>query len=120
MTVVGETVARVVAAAEAAVAKKATDVVALDVSEHMALTDVFLICSATNERQVSAVVGAVEERMGKKPYHVEGQRQSRWVLLDYLDFIVHVQHVEERAFYDLERLWKDCPRIEVPDGNDDR
>jgi ribosome-associated protein len=107
---------RVVQAAQAALDKKAVDVVALDVSDHLALTDAFLICSGTNERQVDAIVDAVEEALDAPPVRREGKGHGRWVLLDFGDIVVHVQHSEERSFYDLERLWKDCPRIEVPDA----
>ena len=102
------------AAAQAAADKLATDVVILDVSEQLVITDAFNIASAPSERQVQAVVDAVEERLrdlGAKPVRREGEHGGRWVLLDYLDIVVHVQHAEERAFYALERLWKDCPAI---------
>ena len=115
MTVDPRTRDRVVSAARAALDKLATDLVALDVSEHLALTDAFLICSGNNERQVDAIVDAVEERVPGPPVRREGKGTGRWVLLDFGDFVVHVQHAEERAFYDLERLWKDCPVIDVPD-----
>ncbi|MBB5153018.1 ribosome silencing factor [Saccharopolyspora phatthalungensis] len=107
-------------AAQAAADKKATDVVLLDVSEQLVITDCFLIASAPNERQVEAIVDAVEEKLranGTKPVRREGAREGRWVLLDFVDVVVHVQHSEERAFYQLERLWKDCPRIEFEDKN---
>lgn len=103
-------------AAQAASDKKATDLVAFDVSEHLAITDIFLVASASNERQVGAVVDAIEEELIKhqiKPIRREGDRENRWVLLDYLDVVVHVQHVEERQLYSLERLWKDCPRFDL-------
>ena len=103
-------------AARAAVAKLAKDPVAFDVSERLAITDIFLIVTATNERQVGAVVDAVEEALlaaGAKPVRREGDRENRWVLLDFLDTVVHVQHSEERALYGLERLWKDCPRLDL-------
>jgi ribosome-associated protein len=103
-------------AAHAAADKKATDVVVLDVSDQLVITDVFLIASAPNERQVGAIVDNVEEQLrvaGHKPVRREGAREGRWVLLDYVDLVVHVQHDEERSFYGLERLWKDCPRIEI-------
>lgn len=116
MTIDEGTQRRVVRAAEAALDTKAVDVVALDVSEHLALTDAFLICSGTNERQVDAIVDAIEEELQQPPVRREGKGHGRWVLLDFGDLVVHVQHSEERAFYDLERLWKDCPRIEVPDA----
>jgi ribosome-associated protein len=107
-----------VAAAEAAADKLAEDIVAFDVSEQLVITDAFLICSAPNDRQVKSIVDAVEERlrgMGAKPARREGEREGRWVLLDYVDIIVHVQHAEERLFYSLERIWKDCPTVELPD-----
>ena len=103
-------------AARAAVAKLAKDPVAFDVSERLAITDIFLIVTATNERQVGAVVDAVEEALlkpGVKAVRREGDRENRWVLLDFLDIVVHVQHTEERALYALERLWKDCPRLDL-------
>jgi ribosome-associated protein len=102
-------------AANAAADKKASDVIVLDVSEQLVITDCFVIASAPNERQVGAIVDNVEERMrdaGTKPVRREGAREGRWVLLDFVDVVVHVQHAEERVFYGLERLWKDCPRIE--------
>ena len=104
-------------AAHAAADKKATDVVVLDVSDQLVITDAFVIASAPNERQVGAIVDSVEEKLrgaGHKPVRREGAREGRWVLLDYVDVVVHVQHDDERSFYGLERLWKDCPRIDVP------
>ena len=106
-------------AAEAAADKLATDISAIDVSEHLVITDVFVVASANNERQVSAVVDAVEEKLlraGAKPVRREGERDGRWVLLDYVDIVVHVQHAEERVFYALDRLWKDCPLIPLPES----
>ena len=106
-------------AVAAAADKKAHDIVVLDVSDQLVITDCFVIASAPNERQVGAIVDNVEEKMrdaGTKPVRREGAREGRWVLLDFVDVVVHVQHAEERAFYGLERLWKDCPRIDfVPD-----
>ncbi len=106
-------------AARAAAQKKASDLVLLDVSEQLVITDCFMIASAPNERQVEAIVEAIEEKMraaGTKPVRREGAREGRWVLLDFVDVVVHVQHTEERSFYGLERLWKDCPRIEFDEG----
>lgn len=103
-------------AAQAASDKLANDIVAFDVSEQLAITDVFLIASANTERQVGAIVDGIEEKLlkaGHKPTRREGDRENRWVLLDYLDIVVHVQHTEERVLYSLERLWRDCPRIEL-------
>ena len=102
-------------AVAAAADKKANNIVVLDVSEQLVITDCFVIASAPNERQVQAIVDNVEERMaaaGTKPVRREGAREGRWVLLDFVDVVVHVQHNEERSFYGLERLWKDCPRID--------
>lgn len=107
------------AAATAAADKQAGDIVAFDVSEQLVITDVFLICSAANDRQVRAVVDAVEDRLlelGTKPVRREGEREARWVLLDFGDVVVHVQHREERAFYALERIWRDCPALPLPAG----
>ena len=108
----------VLAAAAAAAEKLATDVVAIDVSEQLVITDAFLLASAPNERQVASIVDAVQEKLltlGAKPLRREGERDGRWVLLDYAEIVVHVQHDEERIFYALERLWKDCPLIELPE-----
>ena len=101
-------------AATAAVDKLGTDLIAYDVSEQLAITDVFLVVTSSNERQVGAVVDGIEETLrglDAKPIRREGDREQRWVLLDYLDVVVHVQHSEERKFYALERLWSDCPVI---------
>ena len=107
------------AAALAAADKLAADIVALDVSDRLYITDVFVVCSAPNDRQVRAIVEAVEERLsslGAERLRREGERENRWVLLDYGDVVVHVQHSDERAFYALERLWRDCPTIQLPEA----
>ena len=104
------------AAAAAAEDKLASKVVAIDVSEQLALTDIFVLASAPNDRQVSAIVEGVEDRLrelGVKPVRREGERDGRWVLIDFSDIVVHVQHAEERDYYQLERLWKDCPAIDL-------
>jgi ribosome-associated protein len=106
-----------VIAARAASGLKAEEIIALDVSEQLVLTDVFLIASGTSERQVSAIVDAVEEalhKVGVKPLRREGKSEARWVLIDFGDIVVHVQHSEDRVYYALERLWKDCPVVELP------
>ena len=103
-------------AARAAADKLGQHIVAFDVSEQLAITDAFLLASAGNERQVHAIVDRVEEKLreiGVKPIRREGHREGQWVLLDYGDIVVHVQHDEERAFYELERLWKDCPALDL-------
>lgn len=106
-------------AAEAAGDKLADDILAYDVSEQLVITDAFVLCSAPSDRQVRAIVDEVERRLredaGAKPVRREGEREGRWVLLDYADVIVHIQHEEDRMFYALERLWKDCPLIELPE-----
>jgi ribosome-associated protein len=105
-------------AAEAASEKLATDIIAYDVSEQLVITDIFLLCSASNDRQIRAVVDEIEEKLreaGARPVRREGEREGRWVLLDYLDLVIHIQHTEERVFYALERLWKDCPRVPLPE-----
>jgi ribosome-associated protein len=103
-------------AARAASEKLADDIVALDVSERLALADVFLIASAPSERQVNAIVDGIEEELtkfGLKPTRREGRSGGRWVLLDYSNIVIHVQHEEDRVFYALERLWKDCPVVDL-------
>jgi ribosome-associated protein len=104
-------------AALAAADKLATDIIAYDVSEQLVITDAFLLCSGSNDRQVRAIVDEIELKLrqaGAKQVRREGEREGRWVLLDYLDIVVHVQHAEERQYYMLERIWKDCPRIPLP------
>ena len=106
-------------AAEAAADKLASDILAFDVSEQLVITDVFVLCSAKNDRQVKSIVDEVEDRLreiGAKPIRREGERDGRWVLIDYGDVVVHVQHEEERQFYALERLWRDCPLVELPES----
>ncbi len=105
------------AAARAAGDKLAQQIVAFDVSDQLAITDVFVIASASNDRQVKAIVEEVQAKLrdvGAKPLRREGEREGRWVLLDYGEIVVHVQHEEEREFYALERLWRDCPSIALP------
>ena len=117
MTATDRAVELAITAARAASDLKADEIIALDVSEQLVLTDVFLIASGTNERQVSSIVDAIEEslhRAGAKAIRREGKSEGRWVLLDFGDIVVHVQHAEDRVYYALERLWKDCPVIELP------
>jgi ribosome-associated protein len=106
-------------AARAASAKKASRITILDVSGLLVITDHFLICSASNERQVRTIAEEIERRLaagsGLKPARREGERESRWVVLDYVDFVVHVFHEEARDYYDLERLWSDAPVATVQD-----
>ena len=118
MTATDHAVELVLAAARAASDKLATQIVAFDVSEQLAITDAFVLASASNDRQVKAIVDEVEDKLraiGSKPIRREGERDGRWVLIDYGEIVVHVQHEEERQFYALERLWRDCPTIKLPD-----
>ena len=103
-------------AALAAEEKIAERVTAIDVSDQMPLTDIFVIASAASERQIGSIVDEVEDRLrelGSKPIRREGEREGRWVLIDFGDIIVHIQHEDEREYYALERLWKDCPEIDL-------
>jgi ribosome-associated protein len=105
-------------AALAAADKLGDKIIAYDVSEQLVITDAFLLCSASNDRQVRSIVDEIELRMkqaGASLVRREGEREGGWVLLDYLDVVVHVQHTEERVYYALERIWKDCPQIPLPD-----
>ena len=106
-------------AALAAADKLAQDIVAYDVSDQLAITDAFLLCSGANDRQVRAIIDEVELRMrqaGATLARREGEREGRWVLLDYVDIVVHVQNKEERVYYALERIWQDCPVIPLPEA----
>ena len=108
-----------ISAAQAASDKLATDIVAIDVSEQLVITDVFVICSGANERQVKSIVDAIEEALhakGVKPIRREGVKGAHWVLLDFGDVVVHVQQAEDRVHYAIERLWKDCPVVELPES----
>jgi len=116
VTASAEAIQMATVAARAAAAKLAQNVVVIDVSGQLVITDCFVIASASNERQVNAIVDEIEEKMrlaGYKPARREGTREGRWVLLDFVDIVVHVQHQEERNFYALDRLWRDCPSVEV-------
>lgn len=111
-----EQVERAVRAAED---KKATDIIVLDLRKAAGFTDFFLICSGGNPRQIRAIADSVMAALageGVKPAHVEGYDRSEWILLDYFDFIVHIFAPETRLFYDLERLWGNAERIEMPAG----
>lgn len=106
-------------AALAAAEKLANDIVAYDVSDQLAIADAFLLCSGSNDRQVRAIIDEVELRLkqaGATLVRREGEQEGRWVLLDYNDLVVHVQSKDERAFYALERIWKDCPVIPLPEA----
>lgn len=117
MSATEESIALAGVAGQAAADKLAGDVIALDVSEQLVITDIFLVCSGTSERQVTGIVDGIEEALLKefrrKPVRREGERDARWVLLDYGDIVIHVQHAEDRAFYALERLWREAPVIDL-------
>ena len=117
MTAAPEAIELINVAARAAADKLAQNLIAFDVSEQLAITDAFLLASAPNDRQVRAIVDEIEDKLreaGAKRIRREGEREGRWVLLDYGVIVVHVQHEEERQFYALERLWRDCPVLELP------
>ncbi|HVL64541.1 MAG TPA: ribosome silencing factor [Actinomycetota bacterium] len=111
------------AAAHAAADKKAADITILDVSRQLVITDHFLICSGNTERQVKTIADEVDKRLREgfrlSPFRREGEREARWVLLDYVDFVVHIFHREERDYYDLERLWADAPSERFDEGFED-
>ncbi len=120
MTATDEALEMATVAARAAADKLAEDVVVIDVSGELVITDCFVIATGANDRQVNAIVDEVEEKMrqaGNKPARREGTREGRWVLLDYVDVVVHIQHRDEREFYALDRLWKDCPVVPVDLGD---
>ena len=105
-------------AAAAADRLKATDIVAFDVADLLGITDAMMIAGASNERQVLAVAEAIEHDLYLQDNHRtavsrEGLTEGQWVLLDFGDFVVHVMHQESRAYYNLERLWRDCPQIDL-------
>ncbi|MDE0546993.1 ribosome silencing factor [Microbacterium sp. C7(2022)] len=103
-------------AAAAADSKGGEDLVALDVSEPMPLADGFLLVTGRSERNVAAIADEIEDKLleaGHKRLRREGRQEARWVLVDFGDLIVHVFHEEERTYYGLERLWKDCPVIPI-------
>jgi ribosome-associated protein len=107
-----------IAAARAASSKKAQDVVVMEVRDLIVITDFFVLASGTSDRQVRTVAQEIENALrarGMKPVRREGQREGRWVLLDFVDFVAHVFHQEERDYYGLERLWSDAPLVEWED-----
>jgi ribosome-associated protein len=114
-TAANESRERAVAAARAAASKLGADIVILDVRNLIVITDYFVIATGGTERQVRTIVEAVEKALkdaGERPVRREGQSEGRWVLLDYVDVVVHVLAEEERGYYDLERLWRDAPTLE--------
>ncbi|MDD6461736.1 MAG: ribosome silencing factor [Bifidobacteriaceae bacterium] len=122
MAAVQDSIDAVRIAAAAADSQKAEDMVAFDVSEPLAITDIFFLASGTTPRHVLSIAEEVEKQLylqtHREPRHREGVEEGEWVLLDYGDFVVHVMDKQARSFYNLERLWKDCPRIDLqlPEG----
>jgi ribosome-associated protein len=106
---------------EAAVDKKAQDVIILEIKELTSLADFFVICSGKSDRQVQSIAGNIELILKERrilPLGIEGMREGRWVLMDYGDVIIHIFYAPVREFYDLERLWGDAPRVECPEGRE--
>lgn len=102
-------------AARAATEKKAFDIQILDIGDLLVITDYFVICSGNNVRQVKTISEFVQEKLAKEksyPLSVEGGKEAKWVLLDYVDFVIHIFLEQEREYYQLERLWKDAPLVE--------
>lgn len=120
MTATPEAIELATLAAKAADEKLASDVMVIDVSDQLVITDCFVIASADNERQVTSIVDEIEDVLresGHKPVRREGTKEGRWSLLDYGEVVIHIQHADERDYYALDRLWKDCPVITI-DGID--
>ena len=119
-----QTPARVLAAhaIDAALEKKARDITVMDMQAVSGVADYFVVCTGESDLQVKAIYEAVVERIKEhaeeRPWHIEGADHRQWVLLDYVDLVVHVFLAEKRAFYDLERLWGDAPIEHVPDEAD--
>ena len=98
--------------------KKAADLTLLDLHGVASFTDFFLICTGTSARHIQAIANGIEEQLGRAgvfPLHIEGYNQAEWVLLDYVDFVVHIFSQRARAYYDLERLWRSARRLAVPE-----
>ena len=109
-----ETIKHLQVAAKAATDKLGENLVALDVTEPFALAEIFLIVSAKSQRQALAIADEIEDQLAKEKVRVrfrEGRETGRWILMDFGDLVVHVMHEQERDFYSLERLWRDCPIV---------
>lgn len=109
-------------AVDAILNKKGRDILILDVNEVSGIADIFILVTGDSDLQIRAIVESVrqqlKDQLGELPWHIEGDDHYQWVLLDYVDLVVHVFHEEKRAFYELERLWGDAPHEEVPDDGD--
>ncbi len=119
MTATERAIQLVTIAAQAASDKLAENIIAFDVSDQLVITDAFVLCSASNDRQVKSIVDEIEDKLrdaGATMTHREGERDGRWVLIDYGEIVVHVQHEDERVYYALERIWRDCPVIALPES----
>ncbi|MFV8381979.1 ribosome silencing factor [Corynebacterium hindlerae] len=116
MTASQESIRLASIAALAADDKLAEEIAVIDVSDVLTITDVFVIASASNERQVNAIVEEIEDKLTEnkvEPIRREGTREGRWALLDYGEFVIHIFRTQEREYYGLDRLWRDCPLIDV-------
>ncbi len=106
-------------AVQAARSRKGEDIVVLDIAKISSFTDTFVICVGTNSRQNQAISDAIEmalKKEGVRPIGIEGHRNAEWILMDYGDFVVHIFSEESRRFYDLERLWRNAPRLPIPEA----
>lgn len=102
----------------AALEKKARRISILNVKKVSSISDYFIVCSGSSDRQVQAIASFIEEtlkKQGKRPLGIEGERVGKWVLMDYGDIIIHIFYEPIRDFYDIERLWTDVPRLEIDD-----
>ena len=110
-----------IAAARAASSKNARDILILDVSELIVITDYFVIASGASDRQVKTVAEEIQRSvatLGVKPVRREGEREGQWVLLDFVDFVAHLFRDQEREYYGLERLWRDAPAVAWDEGDE--
>jgi ribosome-associated protein len=110
---------RVLLCINASLERKAKDLIILNVSDSSSITDYFIICSGTSDRQVQAIASSIQENLKKSgitPLGIEGENIGKWVLIDYDDFVVHIFHEPVRMFYDIERLWADVPRMEIDEN----
>ena len=106
-------------AVQAARSRKGEDIVVLDIAKISSFTDTFVICAGTNTRQNQAISDAIEmalKKEGVRPIGIEGHRNAEWILMDYGDFVVHIFSEKSRRFYDLERLWRNAPRLPIPEA----
>jgi len=116
-----DTKKRVILCVNAALEKKAKNIIILNMQKVTSFADYSIVCSGTSDRQVQSIAQAIEENMKKNgflPLGIEGERTAQWILMDYADIIVHVFYEPVRDFYDMERLWSDAPRMEIDNDAD--